>query len=90
MTIYDDESNPIPKLVDWTFFNPPVKKLNVQKDILAKAVLVPGSTQASTVTLSFVDQTFSQIEIPEPTTVMLCLTGLALAFAGCPRKRRNG
>jgi hypothetical protein len=89
MTIYDDESNPIPKLVDWTFFNPPVKKLNVQKDIIAKAILVPGSTNATTVTLSFVDQTFSQV-VPEPTTLLLCLSGIALVMAGRPRRRIDG
>ena len=43
------------KLTDVTFFNPPVRKLNVQKDIL-----VIATPQSQTVTMSFVDQTFSQ------------------------------
>jgi hypothetical protein len=88
MSIYDDESNPVPKLVDWTYFTPPVKKLNVQKDILAKAILVPGSTEASTVTLSFVDQTFSQI-VPEPTTLVLWMCGMAAVAGGRVRRNRR-
>lgn len=74
MSIFDDESVPTPKLVDWTFFNPPVRKLNVVKDILA--IATDGS---QTATLSYVDQTFSQV--PEPVTAamaMLATVGLGL------------
>jgi len=86
MRIFDDESAPTPKLVDWTYFNPPVKKLNVQKDILAKAVTVPGAP-GSTVTLSFVDQTYSQI-VPEPATVAMSLIA-AVGITVCLRRRNR-
>jgi hypothetical protein len=72
MTIYDDEGNPVPKLMDEVVFATPTKSLNVQKDILA---IVP--TTGSSATMSFVDQTFSQIRVPEPATVgMLILAGI--------------
>jgi hypothetical protein len=76
MKIYDDQNVNPPKLVDNTVFTTPVRTLNVQKDILGLAkVDQQAPTAPQTVTLSFVDQTFSQIVIPEPTT-------LALLFAG--------
>jgi hypothetical protein len=68
--------------VDVTFFTPPTKKLNVQKDILGLAL--PGGGSA---TMSMVDQTFSQIQIPEPATPML-LFGTALAIGSRRRRRR--
>jgi hypothetical protein len=53
-----------------------VKTLSVQKDILGLAKLNPQSPALpQTVTLSFVDQTFSQIVVPEPTTVALLFVG---------------
>jgi hypothetical protein len=70
MKIFDDESLPTPVLVDWVDFLPPVKKLNVQKDILAIA-----TQNSQTATMSFVDQTFSQIVIPEPATLLLLVSG---------------
>lgn len=83
MEIYDDESLPTPKLTDVTFFNPKVRTLNVQKDILAFAA--PGS---QTATLSWIDQSFSQMrnEIPEPTTMMLSLLGM-VGLIGAVRRR---
>jgi hypothetical protein len=76
MKIYDDQNFPTPKLIDNTVFATPVKSLNVQKDILGLAKVNPNSPEgAQTVTLSFVDQTFSQIIIPEPTTVALLFVG---------------
>jgi hypothetical protein len=79
MEIYDDEQNPdAPKLVDSTVFAVPVKSLNVQKDILIHA----GNQSA---TLSFVDQSFSQI--PEATTVTMALIGL-VSWAGATRRKR--
>jgi len=79
MKIYDDESVG-QKLADWTFFHPPVRKLNVQKDILLLA-----TPESETMTLSFVNQTFSQIEIPEATTITLALTSL-IALVGYRRR----
>ncbi len=65
-------------LEDWTFFQDPVQQVNVEKDILL------FSTEDSTATISFVDQTFSQV--PEPGTALLLGLGLSgLAFAGRPR-----
>jgi hypothetical protein len=76
MKIYDDQNVTPPKLVDNTVFTTPVKTLNVQKDILGLAKVNPNSPNApQTVTLSFVDQTFSQIVVPEPTTVALLFAG---------------
>jgi len=76
MKIYDDQNVNPPKLIDNTVFATPVKTLNVQKDILGLAKVNPNSPDGpQTVTLSFVDQTFSQIVIPEPTTVALLFAG---------------
>lgn len=77
MKIFDDESAG-QKLTDQTFFTPPVRKLNVQKDIL-----VITTPQSQTVTLSFVDQSFSQT--PEATTIALALIGL-VSLAGFRRR----
>lgn len=70
------------QLTDVTFFNPGATKLNVTKDIFALAA--ENSTQPTRATA--VDQSFSQTVIPEPTSVMLGLTGLALVAA----RRRRG
>jgi hypothetical protein len=81
MKIFDDESVPTPVLGDWIDFHPPVRKLNVQKDILAIA------TQTSqTATLSFVDQTFSQTAIPEPATSLMIVISCA-GMCLLPRRR---
>jgi hypothetical protein len=79
MTIFDDESAG-QKLVDWTYFDPPVRKLNVQKDILFVA-----TEESGTMTMSFVDQTFSQI--PEATTITLAMIGLT-SLVGVVRRKR--
>jgi hypothetical protein len=78
LEIYDDEQHPDdPKHSDVTFFTPPVKMLDVQKDIL---IFAGDQTNV----LSFVDQTFSQI-VPEAGTLSLSLIGLvSLAL-----RRRN-
>ncbi len=84
MSIYDDESIPTPKLADMTYFVPPVRTLNVQKDILG--IATESSTGAPTsATLSFVDQTFSQVRVPEPMSAGLLLIGMAIMALG--RKR---
>jgi hypothetical protein len=74
MKIYDDQNVTPAKLVDNTIFTTPVRTLNVQKDILGLAK-VNQSSPIGTVTLSFVDQTFSQIVVPEPTTIALLFAG---------------
>jgi hypothetical protein len=71
MVISDDEALPTPRLVDWVYFQPPVMMLSVQKDIGVLAVA--GHPSPS---ISFIDQTFSQIIIPEPATILLGLIGL--------------
>lgn len=74
MEIYDDEGHPVPQLVDSTIFTTPSKSINVQKDIL---VIVPTGGQSGTI--SFIDQTFSQV--PEPALGMVMLGGIVgLAF----------
>jgi PEP-CTERM motif len=76
MKIYDDQNVNPPKLVDSTVFTIPVKTLSVQKDILGLAKVDQQSPNGpQTVTLSFVDQSFSQIVIPEPTTIALLFAG---------------
>jgi hypothetical protein len=80
MEIFDDENDNGAKLMDWVDFVPPVKKLNVQKDILA--IAVDGS---QSVTLSFVDQTFSQT--PEPVTFVSVIGGVFVI--GLVRRRRG-
>lgn len=76
-----------PKLADWVYFIPPVKSLQVQKDI--GALTEAGSFPAMA---SFVDQTFSQIFVPEGTSMLLALTGLVtlvvlLRYGGVSRRR---
>ena len=83
LEIYDDEFSNTAQLTDVTFFIPPVKKMSVQKDILG--FTVPGG---GTATMSMVDQTFSQIPIPEPATSLL-LIGSALALGYRRRRRRS-
>ena len=85
MEIFDDENLNMAVLMDEVFFVPPVQMLSVQKDILAIAV-----STAQSVTLSFVDQTFSQI--PEPITAVSLIAGViavGLARRGRLRCRRN-
>jgi hypothetical protein len=87
MKIYDDQNVTPPKLIDNTVFPIPVKTLSVQKDILGLAKVSPQSPDLpQTVTLSFVDQSFSQITIPEPTTLGLLFAG-TLGFALMRRRK---
>jgi hypothetical protein len=81
MAIYHIAPGPY-KLVDSIYFDDLHTTLYVQKDIHAY------SYSGSAATLSFVDQTFSQVEIPEPSSVVILLTGLALlgCFVRCKRR----
>lgn len=86
MKIYADESVGS-KLTDQTFFTPPVAGLDVQKDILV--IATPAS---QTVTMSFVDQTFSQVAVPETSTMFLSLigiVGLAVFMRRCDVNRQT-
>ena len=70
----------MPKLVDNTIFTTPVQSLMCKK-ISWRSF----PRRASNATMSFVDQTFSQI--PEPASALLMLGGIvSLGFA---RKRRQ-
>jgi hypothetical protein len=84
MKIYADQ-NLGTKMTDQTAFTP-IQSLNVQKDILALAKLPGTSGTPQTVTMSFVDQTFSQV--PEASAVMLSLIGCA--SLGLKRRRQVG
>jgi hypothetical protein len=77
LDIYDDGGLGV-KLVDWVDFDGGHRVLNVQKDILA------ASGDGSAV-LSFVDQTFSQTPVPEPSTFALAALGL---LGMCCRRKR--
>lgn len=83
MTIYDDEGVAQPKLIDWVYFNPPVRALHVQKDI--GIIAVAGFQSPS---LSFIDQTFSQIQVPEPAALLMSLVGM-VSLAGVARRRER-
>lgn len=77
MVIYDfGDGNH--KLLDSITFDQPFTTLHVQKDVILHAI---GDTGAAT--MSFFDQTFSQV--PEPSSMVLVLGGL-LGLLGC-RKR---
>ncbi|MGL4512935.1 MAG: hypothetical protein ACRCT8_07565 [Lacipirellulaceae bacterium] len=68
------------QLQDWVDFLQPVRSLVVTKDILA--IAGQGSNQPARATV--IDQSFSQVLIPEPTAAVLGL----LAVAGASRRRR--
>jgi hypothetical protein len=73
LAIFDIEPGSTVQLVDWDFLTTPVKTLHVQKDIIAFA-----DAAGSAATLSFVDQTFSQVAaVPEPSTISLLILGMA-------------
>ncbi|MFV2068468.1 MAG: PEP-CTERM sorting domain-containing protein [Pirellulales bacterium] len=84
LNIFDDEGAGT-LLRDWTLFDQPRSALIVLKDINAFAA------EQGSVTLSFVDQTFSQIGtpvVPEASTGLLMLLGLA-TLAATRRARRQ-
>lgn len=69
------------KLSDWAFFDPLLGKLNVAKDIVARA----ADDSAEPARASVIDQSFSQNIIPEPTAIVLAMIGLAAC--GLARRR---
>ena len=68
--------------IDSAYFDGRYTTMHVQKDITAYAKAV-----GSAATLSFIDQTFSQVLVPEPSTVVILITGLA--FLGCFVRRNR-
>jgi hypothetical protein len=69
------------QLTDSTIFETPLTTLHVTKDILAIAASASGQPARATV----IDQSFSQIIIPEPTSLVLSFVGLV----GLIAYRRN-
>jgi hypothetical protein len=69
-------NNPPPVFHDMVLVTPPQQELQIQKDIFVRSL--DGVTL-----ISNIDQTFSQAQIPEPSTVVLVSTGLIglLVFA---------
>ena len=73
LLIFDIDPGPS-QFVDWALLTTPLQTLHVQKNILALA------GKKSVATLSFVDQTFSQVVVPEPSTISLLVVGLAAVW----------
>jgi hypothetical protein len=69
------------QLFDWTYFDEPMASIVVTKDILA--IAGANSTQPARATV--IDQSFSQVRIPEPATVAIALLGL-VGFAAVRRR----
>jgi len=69
------------QLSDSTIFSPPLTTLHVTKDILAIAAAEGALPARATV----IDQSFSQIIVPEPATLAMTLIGLV----GLVAHRRN-
>lgn len=81
LSIFDSESSG-QRLFDWEDFEP-VQTLRVSKNILAVA------TQTHIPTLSRIDQTFEQVQVPEPGVLTSLGTGLfGLVFLGRARWSR--
>lgn len=73
MSIFEDANGA--QNVDWTFFDTPLRELHVEKRIVAFAEV------GAVATMSFIDQTFSQITIPEPATLsLLVFLGLGVVL----------
>lgn len=70
------------QLVDWADLTVPVSMLRVQKDIT-----LFGATSNSLATISFIDQSFSQI--PEPMSAIAFFSGIAMLRTVAWRRRRN-
>ena len=72
LAVYDLNPGPT-QLSDWADLTIPQRSLHVQKDILMNA-----ASASSLATLSFIDQTFSQV--PEPSAATLWLLGISLVL----------
>jgi hypothetical protein len=81
LAIFDIEPGNSNQLVDSALLTTPLRTLHVQKDIIAFA-----DAQGSAATLSFVDQTFSQVVVPEPSTISLLVLGLGATVWAMRRK----
>jgi hypothetical protein len=81
LSIFALEPGGLQQLVDGSLLTTPLKSLHVQKNIIAFA-----DVEGSAATLSFIDQTFSQVAVPEPSTISLLLLGLG-AMAWRIRRR---
>jgi hypothetical protein len=79
LSIFDDETAGTRQAASTTFA--PTQLIHVRKDIGAIA------SNGGSVTMSFVDQTFSQI--PEPSTGVLMLIGLCSLSATAVARRRK-
>ena len=77
-----DKNGSQAQLFEDVYFDTPQRSLTVTKDILAYAK--DPYTKAS---ISVIYQSFSQVEVPEPTGVVFLLSGLVLL---CCRVRRSG
>ncbi len=77
LSIYNLEPVGGTQLLDWVVLTQPLQSLHVQKNIIAYA-----DDESSVPTLSFVDQTFSQVAaVPEPSTISLLTLGIGLVWA---------
>lgn len=76
LTVYSAKSDGQEEQVtsDWTYFDPTVNKLRVTKDILA----LTGAGTILPARATVIDQSFSQVQIPEPATLSL----LAMSLIG--------
>ena len=63
---------------DTAFFDVPQHKIWIEKDILADANGFCSDTDWAHI--SIIDQTISQVQIPEPTTIALSVIGLAMCL----------
>ena len=67
-----DVHNPPPALSTNLVLNTPQSKLFIEKDIQLLSF-----SSSDIATISFIDQTFSQVAVPEPSSMMLVASGLA-------------
>jgi len=77
-------TNPPPVFQDWIIFDTPVSKLNVSKDIGLAAFITPAQAN-----ISFVDQTFSQTSVPEPSAMGGLLVFGSLGIGAMLKRRQQ-